>query len=96
MHGKPAFWRETQRPARFLCFDARIVIFIGLALVHVRIWTVGLLVIAAVTLFVLERMGINPANAGRHLRTWLSGPVVRARRFEDLRMPEGHAGDRFD
>ena len=96
MHGQPAFWRETQRPARFLCFDARIVIFIGLALVHIRIWTICLLVIAAVTLFVLERRGINPANAGRHLKTWLSGPVVRARRFEDLRMPAGHVEDQFN
>ncbi len=90
IYDKTTYWRETQRPARFFFLDARIVIFIGLALVHIRLWTVCLLAMAAITLFVMERKGINPANAGRHLRTWLAGPVVPARRFGDLRTPTGY------
>ena len=89
--GKTNYWRETQRPARFLCFDARIVIFIGLALLHVRLWTLCLLAVAAVTLTIMERKGINPSNLSRHIRTWLSGPVVRARRLENLRLPTGYS-----
>ena len=87
MHDQTIHWRETQRPVRFLCFDARIVIFIGLALAHVRVWTICVLVFAAVALLIMERKGMRPENAGRHFRTWLSGPAIRARRFEDLRMP---------
>ena len=89
MHDQTIQWRETQRPVRFLCFDARIVIFIGLALAHVRVWTICVLVFAAVALLIMERKGMRPENAGRHFRTWLSGPVIRARRLEDLRMPAG-------
>ncbi len=89
-------WRETQRPARFLCFDARIVVFIGLFLVHARIWTLCLMMLAAASLFLMERNGVKPVNAGRHLRSWLAGPVVRARRLDDLRMPGGWLDNQAD
>ena len=87
MYGDRNYWRETQRPARFLCFDSRIVVFIGLALLHFRAWTVVLLVAAALVLLWMDWQGINPANSLRHIRTFLAGPVVRARRPGQLRRP---------
>ncbi len=72
-------WRETQRPARFMFLDARIVVFAALALLHFRIWTLALLACAAAALFLLERRGINPRSIPLFIRSWLLGPEIPAR-----------------
>lgn len=87
MFGERNYWRETQRPVRFLCFDVRIVGFIGLALVHFRIWTLILLLVATIAFLWMEWKGINPANIFTHLRTLLTGPYTPARRMSELRRP---------
>ncbi|MCY3878947.1 MAG: IcmT/TraK family protein [Rhodobacteraceae bacterium] len=87
MLGKRNYWRDAQRPARFLCFDSRIVAFIGLTLLHFRVWTVILLILAAVVLLWMDWRSIDPRNSLRHLRTFLAGPVIRARRHQELRRP---------
>ena len=87
MYGERNYWRETQRSPRFLCFDSRIVIFMGLALIHFRPWTMALLGIAAAALLWMDWKGINPANIVRHIRTFLGGPVIKARRQSELRQP---------
>ncbi len=87
MYGERNYWRETQRPARFLCFDSRIVGFIGLVLLHFRPWTLILLAAAAAVFIWMDRKGINPADTFRHLRAFLAGPAVPARRATELRRP---------
>ena len=62
MYGERNYWRETQRPARFLCFDSRIVVFVGLALLHFRTWTLLLLIAAAIVFLWMDWKGINPAK----------------------------------
>ena len=59
--------------------DARIVLFAALALLHFRIWTLALLGIAAVVLFLLERKKINPSSLPRMVGSYLRGPEIRAR-----------------
>ena len=95
MYGQTNYWRETQRPVRFFFLDARIVIFIGLALVHARLWTLVLLLTAAIVMLVLEKRGIDPGQLPRHVRSWLAGPVCRARHRSDLRTPVPLFADRF-
>lgn len=87
MYGERNYWRETQRPARFLCFDSRIVIFIALVLIHFRTYTVILLIIASIVSLWLDWRRSTPADLVKHLRTFLAGPVVPARRRSDLRRP---------
>ena len=95
MYGQTNYWRETQRPVRFFFLDARIVIFIGLALIHARLWTLILLLTAAIVMLMLEKRGINPGQLPRHVRNWLAGPVCRARHRSDLRTPVPLFADRF-
>ncbi|MDE0114904.1 MAG: IcmT/TraK family protein [Albidovulum sp.] len=77
--GDTNYWREAQRPALFLVFDARIVLFIGLALLHFRVWTLVLLAVSAVVFWRLETRGINPGNLPILLRAWINGPRIPAR-----------------
>ena len=85
--GETNFWRETQRPARFLFMDARIVIFLGLALLHFNVWTVALLLLAGGVLVWMDRNGIDPGNSFRHIRTFMMGPVITARGHMEQRLP---------
>ena len=77
--GETNQWRETQRPAKFMFLDARIVLFAALALLHFRIWTLALLCAAAVILFAMERKEINPSSLPRLVGAYLGGPEIRAR-----------------
>ena len=95
MYGQTNYWRETHRPVRFFFLDARIVIFIGLALVHARLWTLILLLTAAIVMLMLEKRGIDPGQLPRHVRSWLAGPVCRARHRSDLRTPVQLFADGF-
>ena len=87
MYGEQNYWRESQRPTRFLCFDSRIVGFIALALLHFRLWTLILLAVAACAFVWMDWKGINPAKLFTHIRTFLAGPIVPARRAHELRKP---------
>ena len=77
--GETNYWRETQRPAKFMFLDTRIVLFAALALLHFRIWTLALLGAAAAILFILERKKINPSSLPRMVGSCLGGPEIRAR-----------------
>ena len=77
--GETNCWRETQRPAKFMFLDARIVLFAALALLHFRIWTLALLGAAAAVLLILERKKIDPSSLPRMVGGCLGGPEVRAR-----------------
>ena len=87
MYGSYNYWRETQRQARFLFLDARIVIFIGIALIHLRIWTLLMLVAAGVAFWWVDRKGLGLAGAARYFRVLVSGSAITARGRENLRLP---------
>jgi len=66
-------WRNTMKPARFFILDGRAVFFVVLVLVHARLWTIYLLVIVGIVLWILERRGLSFAAALRSVRLWLIG-----------------------
>lgn len=84
--GRQALWRETMRPARFLVFDARLIVAVGLMLFHIRIWTIALLLTAAGLLFFFEKwLGLDVPNIVRWVRAKFSGRLRPARRRIDRR-----------
>lgn len=68
-------WRNTMRPVRFFAFDAKVVVFLGLFMVHARPWTFGLFVVMMLVFWFFERRGLLFNAALRAFRTWLYGPV---------------------
>jgi hypothetical protein len=80
IYGRPCFWRETMRPARVLVFDARLMIFVLLFMLHLRLWTLFALILAAVAFYSIERRGLSFQAVGRLLRSYLAGPDRPARR----------------
>lgn len=101
MYGRSCFWRVTMMPARFVVFDARMVIFVALFLLHVRIWTLCVLVVACILFFLLERRGLTLPAALRLTRAFLAGsrrPAIQdaARRGRIWFGFEGVKGGRFD
>lgn len=80
IYNQQAFWRETMKPARFLIFDARLVLFVGLFLLHMQVWTAVLMVSAALGFTVCEKMmGLDFNNLLRWIRSSLVGPHRPAR-----------------
>ena len=71
--------------------DARIVLFVALALLHFRLWTLALLGAVAVALFILERKKINPSSLPRIAGSYLRGPELRARSPADERQSVDYA-----
>lgn len=72
--GQSWHWRNTQKTVRFFQFDARAGLFVGLLLVHFRMWTLILLVTMLFVFYALERKGLSFPAALRSLRVWLIGP----------------------
>ena len=67
-------WRNTQKPARFLVFDARSFLAILLFLVHARLWTFITAIVVMLVFWALERRGLTFDSALRTFRRWLLGP----------------------
>ncbi|HEY1097011.1 MAG TPA: IcmT/TraK family protein [Alphaproteobacteria bacterium] len=82
-------WRNTARPARFFGVDARACLVVLLFLVHIRVWTLVLMVVVLALSFILERFGMTLPVAMRRVRLFCAGPYRRAlvksstRRFTD-------------
>jgi len=85
MIGDCNHWRDTQKPARFFMFDPRIVVFVGLFLLHIKLWTFVVLVMVAIINIVLEYRGIRITHMHRILKTYLTGPTIPARGVANLR-----------
>lgn len=66
-------WRNTARPVRFFTVDARAAIFLMFFLIHMRLWTFALAVVAIVFFMFLERFGLTLPLAMRRLRIWFIG-----------------------
>lgn len=84
--GRQALWRDTMRPARFLVFDARLIVAVALMLFHIRIWTIAVLLTTAGLLFFFEKwLGLDVPNIVRWVRAKFSGRLRPARRRMDRR-----------
>lgn len=68
-------WRDSARSPRFFIVDARAVFPVFLFLMHIRVWT-GVLVIVATVLFaIIEHYGFTVPVFLRWIRYFLAGPV---------------------
>lgn len=85
MFGTPLAWRETHRQPRFLMFDGRIVVLVFLTIMHIRIWTLFLLVTTIVTLFWFDRKNIPAESILRWLRATIVGKKRSARGHAEYR-----------
>ncbi|WP_411840069.1 IcmT/TraK family protein [Paracoccus sp. ME4] len=79
MYGSSLYWRETHRQPRFLIFDGRIVVLLLVAIMHFRVWTILLALIAALVLWFFDRKGISADSIFRYLRARLVGRKRSAR-----------------
>lgn len=66
-------WRNTARPVRFFTVDYRAGVFVFIFMMHMRLWTLGLLVLVVIFLWFLERRGLTMPLAMRRLRLWAIG-----------------------
>jgi hypothetical protein len=79
MFGSPLFWRETHRQPRFLMLDGRIVVLILLTVMHIRVWTIALTLLAILVLWWFDRKGVSADSILRFLRSTLVGRRRTAR-----------------
>lgn len=68
-----AHWRDSARPAKFFVIDARAVFPVFFCLLHIRIWTMALALVATAFFATLNRYGFTPQVFGRWLRAFLAG-----------------------
>ena len=87
MVSKYNYWRETQRPTRFFFLDPRIVIFLVLVILHLKVWTITLLITATVFDLWLESRGLKVRHLHRYIKTYLIGNYIPARGYRNQRLP---------
>ncbi|PIQ44135.1 MAG: phosphoesterase [Gammaproteobacteria bacterium CG11_big_fil_rev_8_21_14_0_20_46_22] len=68
-----AHWRDSARAARFFMIDARAAFPLLLFLLHIKLWTFVLAVIATLFFGILERYGFTLVVFWRWFRTSLVG-----------------------
>ena len=68
-------WRDSARSARFFIVDARAAFPLLLFLLHMRLWTFTIAIIAMAFFGLLERYGFSLVVFGRWLRNVMAGPV---------------------
>ena len=66
-------WRNTARPARFFMVDARACLVVLLFLVHVRLWTLFLMIGVLILFSIMERYGMTMPVAMRRIRLFFVG-----------------------
>lgn len=69
-----AHWRDSARNVRFWIVDYRACFPLLLFLLHIRIWTFIVAVLATIFFATLERYGFTPAVFSRWLRSYIAGP----------------------
>lgn len=67
-------WRDSARTPRFFFIDARAAFPLLLFLLHIRIWSFVLAVVATIFFAALERYGFSVTVFLRWVRTKLAGP----------------------
>jgi intracellular multiplication protein IcmT len=69
-----AHWRDSARPARLWIVDFRAAFPLFIFLLHIRLWTFLLAVIATLFFAMLERFGFTVAVFSRWIRAYIAGP----------------------
>ena len=69
-----AHWRDSARPTRFFIFDAKAAFPLLLFLLHIRLWTLIVAVIAMLFFTILNRYGFSVDVFLRWFRALLGGP----------------------
>lgn len=77
--GAPLYWRITHKQPRLMIFDGRLIALPLITIMHFRLWTVALTVIAFFVLWFFERKGVSPDSIIRFLRARLIGRRRTAR-----------------
>ncbi|MGH0003677.1 IcmT/TraK family protein [Pseudovibrio ascidiaceicola] len=96
-----AHWYNTYKPVKFFNVDVRFGIIFVVSLLHLRLYTVGFVVLAYIVGVLIENRGLGFAGALRAVRSYLAGPqrppkLVNKKRskidYQRVRLP----GDRED
>ncbi|WP_301100444.1 IcmT/TraK family protein [Propionivibrio sp.] len=66
-------WRNTQKPARFFILDARAFLAFLLFLVHMRLWTLYVVIAVMFFFWLMERFGLTFEASLRAVRSWFLG-----------------------
>lgn len=74
------FWRESARSLRLFFFNAYVAVPLLLFMLHIRMWTFGVLVGAIVTMVIIERFGFTVPVAILAVRSALAGRLIKRRR----------------
>ncbi|MCY4195469.1 MAG: IcmT/TraK family protein [Rhodobacteraceae bacterium] len=78
IYGRRLYWRATMQPAKLFLWDARIAPALGLFIVHARLTTFVILVLALILASWCEYRGISIPAALRGVRAALAGDRRRA------------------
>lgn len=71
------FWFHSAKPVKFIMVDYRVSIFLILFLLHMRMWTFGVLILFVLIFYILETQKINIVNAFKKLRFKMAGNTRR-------------------
>lgn len=69
-----AHWRDTARRVKFFVWDGNAVFPMLIFLVHMRLWTFILAIVAMVFFTILNRYGFSPRVFMRWIRCRIAGP----------------------
>lgn len=73
-----AHWRDSSRYARFFIIDARAAFPLFVFILHIRLWTFIISLVATLFFAALERYGFSLNVFVRWLRNFLAGPEKTA------------------
>jgi len=85
--GKNCRWRETMQIPRVGIFDFRIIPMVFILFLHLRVWTILLVIVSAMFFYIIEYYRLPFPSALRFFRSWLAGPFRPGRPMGRLRMP---------
>jgi len=66
-------WRDSARPAKFFIIDAKAAFPVLLFLLHIRMWTFIIAVLATLFFTMINRFGYSVEVFLRHFRGFISG-----------------------
>ena len=66
-----AHWRNTMKDTRFFAFDAKAAGPFLLFLMHIRLWTLIVFIVALLVFWGLEKKGLSFSSSLRAFRVWL-------------------------
>lgn len=69
-----AHWRDSARNVRFFFFDFRATFPLLFFLLHIRLWTFFLAIIAIIFFAMIERYGFTVSVFTRWVRSYIAGP----------------------